>query len=139
MTSPTWLKPVAWAAIVWNLLGVLAFIMQLLMTPEMISQLPLDQQAAYKDIPFWATAAFAIAVLGGTLASLMLLLKKAISRELFALSLIGIIAQQYFNFFIIDSIALFGTSAVFMPLLVMIIACILLFISHKGRSENWLN
>ena len=65
-TAPTWLKSVAWAALVWNLLGVIAFIMQLLMTPEMISKLPVDQQAAYSNTPLWSTLAFAVAVFAGT-------------------------------------------------------------------------
>ena len=52
MTPPAWLKPLAWAALVWNLLGVFAFIMQQLMTPEMIALLPENQQDAYRNIPF---------------------------------------------------------------------------------------
>ena len=51
MTSPAWLKPLAWAALVWNLLGVIALIMQLLITPEMIDQLPLDQQDEVASSP----------------------------------------------------------------------------------------
>lgn len=57
MTPPTWLKTVAWAALVWNLLGVIAFATQALMTPDMISQLPQEQQAAYSNTPLWARQA----------------------------------------------------------------------------------
>ena len=45
-TPKNWFKPVAWAALIWNLLGVIAFIMHIMTSPDMISKLPLDQQAA---------------------------------------------------------------------------------------------
>ncbi|BDF95728.1 hypothetical protein [Pseudoalteromonas sp. KAN5] len=138
-TAPSWLKSVAWAALVWNLLGVIAFIMQLLMTPEMISKLPADQQAAYSNTPLWATLAFAVAVFSGTLGCIFLLLKKAVARTCFTLSLIAILIQQFYNFIIINSIELLGASAVFMPLLVIIIAILLLHLSHRGKLQHWLN
>lgn len=137
-TAPTWLKSVAWAALVWNLLGVIAFIMQLLMTPEMISKLPSDQQAAYSNTPLWSTLAFAVAVFAGTLGCVFLLLKNAIARACFALSLIAIFIQQFYNFIVINSIELLGASAVFMPLLVIIIAVLLLQLSHRGKQQGWL-
>ncbi|MGO2373167.1 MAG: hypothetical protein ACTJIB_08750 [Pseudoalteromonas prydzensis] len=137
-TTPTWLKSVAWAALVWNLLGVIAFIMQLLMTPEMISKLPVDQQAAYSNTPLWSTLAFAVAVFAGTVGCIFLLLKNAIARVCFTLSLIAIFIQQFYNFIVINSIELLGASAVFMPLLVIIIAVLLLQLSHRGKQQGWL-
>jgi len=34
---------------------------------------------------------------------------------------------------------MFGTSALAMPLCVIVIGLLLLFISHKGKQQNWLN
>ncbi|MBB1303210.1 hypothetical protein H5162_12505 [Pseudoalteromonas sp. SR41-8] len=138
MTPPHWLKSVAWAALIWNFLGVIAFIMQMLMTPDMISKLPIEQQAAYSNTPIWSTIAFATAVFGGVLGCILLLLKKAIARVLFALSLAGIFIQQFYNFIVINSIELLGASAVFMPIFVVVIAIILLLLSHKGKQQGWL-
>ncbi|KPH65283.1 hypothetical protein AMS58_20695 [Pseudoalteromonas porphyrae] len=138
MTPPDWLKSVAWAALAWNLLGVIAFIMQLFMTPDMISKLPIEQQAAYSNIPLWSTIAFAVAVFGGALGCILLLLRKAIARDVFALSLIAIFIQQFYNFIVINSIELLGASAVFMPLFVIVIAITLLLLSHTGKQQAWL-
>ncbi|WP_257325102.1 hypothetical protein [Pseudoalteromonas rhizosphaerae] len=138
MTPPHWLKSVAWAALIWNFLGVIAFIMQMLMTPDMISKLPIEQQAAYSNTPIWSTIAFATAVFGGVLGCILLLLKKAIAQVLFALSLAGIFIQQFYNFIVINSIELLGASAVFMPIFVVVIAIILLLLSHKGKQQGWL-
>ncbi|WOC26491.1 hypothetical protein LY624_00965 [Pseudoalteromonas sp. N1230-9] len=139
MTPPAWLKPLAWAALVWNLLGVIAFIMQQLITPEMINQLPLEQQAAYRDIPLWSTSAFAIAVFTASFASILLLAKKALARELFLISFIAVLVQQYYNFVVIDSLGMFGVSALATPFCVIIIGLVLMFVSHIGKQKHWLD
>ena len=61
-TENRWIKPVLITALLWNILGILAFVMQLFLSPEMISKLPEEQQLAYNSQPLWATLAFAIAV-----------------------------------------------------------------------------
>ena len=77
----------------------------------MISKPPEDQQAAYSPTPFWSTLAFAVAVFAGTSGCVFLLLKNAIARSCFALSLIAICIQQFYNFIVINSIELLGASA----------------------------
>ncbi|AZN31357.1 MULTISPECIES: hypothetical protein [Pseudoalteromonas] len=137
--TPNWFKPALWAALIWNLLGVFAFIMHLMMTPEMISKLPLDQQAAYSNVPLWSTIAFAVAVFGGTLGCILLLVKNAFATPTFALSLVAIFIQQFYNFIVINSIKMLGVSAVFMPILVIVIAFLLLYLSIKSKQQGWLN
>ena len=137
--TPNWFKPALWAALIWNLLGVFAFIMHLMMTPEMISKLPLDQQAAYSNVPLWSTIAFAVAVFGGTLGCILLLAKNAFATPTFALSLVAIFIQQFYNFIVINSIKMLGISAVFMPVLVIVIAFLLLYLSIKSKQQGWLN
>jgi uncharacterized membrane protein len=137
--TPNWFKPALWAALIWNLLGVFAFIMHLMMTPDMISKLPLDQQAAYSNVPLWSTIAFAVAVFGGTLGCILLLAKNAFATPTFALSLVAIFIQQFYNFIVINSIKMLGISAVFMPILVIVIAFLLLYLSIKSKQQGWLN
>ena len=48
-TSNRWIKPVLITALLWNILGILAFVMQLFLSPEMISKLPEEQQLAYNS------------------------------------------------------------------------------------------
>ncbi|WP_404341477.1 hypothetical protein [Pseudoalteromonas mariniglutinosa] len=139
MTAPNWLKPLAWAALIWNLLGVIAFVMQMMISPEMLSKLPAEQQVAYANTPIWSTIAFAVAVFAGSLGCVFLLAKKALAYMLFIASLIAIIIQQYYNFMVIDSIALFGSNALLMPTLVIIAAIILLLVSRRGKTERWLS
>ncbi|WP_370167020.1 hypothetical protein [Marisediminitalea sp.] len=136
MTKGT--KIFAWIMVVWNAMGVLAFVSQLLMTPEMIAQLPEAQQEAYNNIPTWSMVAYALAVFGGLLGSLMLALGKKLAFPLLVVSLAGVLVQQFYNFVIIDSIALLGPSVVILPAVVVIISILLVVVSQRGVKAGWL-
>ena len=136
-TANRWIKPVLITALLWNILGVFAFIMQLLLTPEMVSKLPQEQQLAYNSQPLWATLAFAIAVFGGALGCVLLLFKKSLARLTLIISLAAILAQQYYNFMIINSINLFGISAILMPIAVTIIAIALVYLSFHLKQQDY--
>tara|TARA_Y100000589_G_scaffold271041_1_gene263522 strand:- start:4722 stop:5144 length:423 start_codon:yes stop_codon:yes gene_type:complete len=136
MTKGT--KIFAWIMVVWNAMGVLAFVSQLLMTPEMIAQLPEAQQETYKNIPTWSMVAYALAVFGGLLGSLMLALGKKLAFPLLVVSLAGVLVQQFYNFVIIDSIALLGPSVVILPAVVVIISILLVVVSQRGVKAGWL-
>ena len=81
--SPTWFMVVAVVLFIWNLLGVMAYVMQVTMSPEVMAALPEEQREMYENIPSWAMAAFAIAVHGGALGCLLLILKKKILQQFF--------------------------------------------------------
>lgn len=136
-TSNRWIKPVLITALLWNILGILAFVMQLFLSPEMISKLPEEQQLAYNSQPLWATLAFAIAVFGGALGCVLLLFKKSLARLTLIISLAAVLAQQYYNFMIINSINLFGISAIFMPIAVTKIAIALVYLSFHLKQQDY--
>lgn len=137
--TPKWFLGITIFALIWNALGLMAFVGHITMTPEMLSALSSQEQALYKNIPGWATAAFAIAVIAGTLGSLLLLLKKKIAKILFIASVLGVIVQNYHSFFVIDSMAVYGTASVIMPIMVLIIAIGLILVANKAEKNAWLN
>lgn len=135
-TSNRWIKPVLITALLWNILGILAFVMRLFLSPEMISKLPEEQQLAYNSQPLWATLAFAIAVFGGALDAYFVI-QKSLARLTLIISLAAVLAQQYYNFMIINSINLFGISAIFMPIAVTIIAIALVYLSFHLKQQDY--
>ena len=76
MKPPVSLKVVAIVALLWNLLGCLAFFSDLRLSPDDLARLPEAQQALYAARPGWAVAATAVAVFGGVLGSIGLLLRR---------------------------------------------------------------
>jgi hypothetical protein len=124
-------------ALVWNLLGVMAFVGHIMMTPEMIAELPKAEQALYSSVPFWATIAFTVAVFAGALGSVALLMKKSICYHLFMVSLIAVLVQMYHSFFMSNSFEVYGPGGTVMPIMVIVIALLLVRFSAKGKDNNW--
>jgi len=58
--APKWFMVVAAVLLVWNLIGVMAYIAQVMMSPESLAALPDEQRQIIENTPAWATAAFAI-------------------------------------------------------------------------------
>ena len=125
------LKLVSSIAIIWNLFGVKAYLMQVFMTDTTIAALPMAEQELYRNIPSWYTAAFATAVFAGLIASILLLVKKRFSTSFFMISFIAILVQMYYLFFIMKITETQGLSSIIMPVLVTIIAFFLLWYSRK--------
>lgn len=119
-------------------MGVMAFVMHLLMTPEQLAALPPAEQALYQDIPLWSTLAFACAVIAGLGGAVLLALRRAIAFPVLVVSLLGVLVQQYYNFFVIDSLSVLGTSAVIMPLVVIFFAVMMLLVSQSGKKRGWI-
>ncbi|MCB1644910.1 MAG: hypothetical protein KDI36_05635 [Pseudomonadales bacterium] len=133
------IKVVGLVAVVWNLLGVSAFLMQMLMTEEDMAALPEAQRALYEAIPFWADLAFSVAVFGGLLGAVLLLLRRRLAIVLFAVSLAGIGVQQFQMYVMSDVLAVMGASAAVMPTLVVCAAIMQLWYAVSCRGRGWLN
>lgn len=136
--SPLWFKVVAVLAILWNLIGCLAFASDIRLTPDDVAKLPDAQQALYNARPSWAVASTAVAVVGGALGSVALIFGKKLALPLFIASLIGLLIQDYGMFVSVDGAALADSTAVVLQSLVMVIAVGLIFLSRKGISRGWL-
>ena len=138
MNTPTWFKVLAILALLWNLLGCLAFFSDLRLSPEDLAKLPETQQALYAARPGWAVVATALAVFGGALGSIGLLLRKRWAFPVFVLSLLGILVQDFSLFVLADGASLAGPVAVVMQAIVLTIGIGLVLLSRKGIARGWL-
>ncbi|MDP5212255.1 hypothetical protein ORJ66_04260 [Pseudoalteromonas tunicata] len=133
---PKWLKPFAWVMVIWNLMGVMAFVMHILITPEQLAALPQAEQTLFNNAASWAVVVFALAVFAGTAGSLALAFGKKFALPLLSLSLIGVLLQQFHSFVLQDSLAVYGTTALFMPAVVVFFAVALLVVAKKYLPQN---
>lgn len=132
---PIWFWIVSVLALVWNSLGVIAYLGRAFATDEMIAALPEPQRAEFLiEFPAWYTAAFATAVFAGTLGAFFLLLRKKWARILFVISAFGAIVQHIYLF---NNVALNLTQLV-MPFLVIGVCLFLIYFSKRGISRGWL-
>ncbi len=137
--APVWFWIVAVIAVIWNGMGVMAYIMQVTMTPEELAALPAAEQALYVDLPAWYTGAFAIAVFGGTVASIALLMRKASAYLLFIISFVAILVQMFYNFFMSRALEVYGPGGLVMPIMILVFAIALIFISKSAREKGWIS
>jgi hypothetical protein len=83
-------------------------------------------------------AATALAVFGGAIGCVGLLLRKKWAFFLFCLSLVGILAQDFGLFILVNGATLAGSVAVILHLLVLAIAIGLVFLSRLAIARGWL-
>ena len=134
---PLWFNIVAVVALIWNLLGAMAVIMNFMITPEAIAALPAEQQRMYADTPMWSSYASLLAVFAGALGCIALLMKKAFASPLFMVSIVGLVLQNIGIFVIVDAVAVLGISVLIMQGSVFVIAIGLLLLAKMAIKRGW--
>jgi len=135
--SPKWFMVVSAVLLVWNLLGVMAYIAQVTMSPESLAILPDEQRQIIENTPVWATAAFAVAVNFGALGCLLLLLKRNLAGLFLQLSLAGVVVQMFHSFFMTKAFEVYGPGGLVMPVMVLVIAIYLVTLAAKAKAHRW--
>lgn len=136
---PVWFWVLSVVLLLWNAMGVVAFIQQMTMSVEAVQALPVDEQALYSKYPLWTKIAFAFAVFGGLLGCVGLLLRKSWAKPVFWLSLIGVVVQMTHSLFIAKAMDIYGPGAIVMPIFVLLVAGFLVWFSGYCITKKWIN
>jgi hypothetical protein len=124
-------------ALVWNVLGSINYLLQ--MNPELVASLPDTHRAIIEGRPGWATGGFAIAVFGGAIGGLLLLLRKSAAIYMFIASLLGTIVTMVHTINIAGSAIKFSAGEILMMILLpLVVAAFLIWYSKYARSKNWI-
>jgi hypothetical protein len=130
---------IAGVALVWDLLGVMAYVTSVTMSPEALAALPDAQRVLYESTPVWATSAFAIAVNGGALGSLLLLLRKTIALPVLIVSLIAVLIQMFYGYFMTNTLEVLGGANAGFSGVIIFIASFLVWFANDARGKGWLS
>jgi len=104
----------------------------------MLDQLPAKQQGLYSVMPAWVDVVHAMEVFGGMMGALALLYKKKWAFILFCVSLIGVLAQSSYLWFVSDAIAVMGNPAILMPMVGIVFGIVMIVISRSAITKGWL-
>ena len=133
---PVWFWIVSIVALLWNLMGVMAYLGQAYMKAGYTP----DQLALMESTPAWVTAAFALAVWGGLLGCIVLLLRRKLAKPVLMLSLIGILVQMAHSFFMTNAAEIYGpVQGVVTPVIVIIIGIVLVQFARIAEKRNWIS
>ncbi len=134
-TSAYWI--VAIIAVLWNIMGVLAYLGQAFITDEMKALMPPEQVSIMENTPAWITAAFAMATFAGLLGSLLLLFRKKLAIPILLISLITVLIQMGYSFFATNAIEVYGIGqGLIMPIVVIVIAIFLYWWSKLQATKG---
>ena len=123
--------------LIWNVMGVINFLSQ--MNAETVAVMPELHRRIIEGRPAWATGAFAVAVFGGALGCLLLLLRKSAAFYVFIASLLGVIVQMIPHLGIVGSNIAGPFEIVMMILMPPVVAAFLIWYSKDARSKGWIS
>ena len=125
-------------ALIWNAMGAMNYLWQ--MSTDSLAGFPESHRAIIETRPAWATGAFAIAVFGGALGCLLLLLRKSSAYFLFIASLLGVIATMIHSVGVVISIGGFNLFEIVMMILMpLVVATFLIWYSKHALRKGWVS
>ena len=134
---PAWFWIVGFVALLWNVLGLLAFVVSFLTPVEQMSEDP-KVQRLFKNLPLWYHVVFGVAVIAGTLGCVGLLMRARWALPVLVVSILGVVAQQSYMYFMSDTLEVMGGSAAIMPTMVLVIGIALIGFSKLATGKGWL-
>jgi hypothetical protein len=137
--TPKWYLPVTVLALLWNMAGCAAYLMDVMRTPEDIAKMSAALQALYAARPAWAVGATAIAVWAGVAGCVGLILRKRWATPFLIASLVGVVLQDLYLFALNGGeVARAVTGAFVMQGIVLLIAISLVVLARKATARGWL-
>lgn len=135
---PMWFWVVSVVALLWNLMGVSAFLMQMLMTTEDMAALPEAQRMALEANPIWFTIAYGTSVIAGALGCVFMLLRNKLATPLFMISLLSILVQMVYSFFMSEHVVDYGPGEIIMPIMIIIVGILLTWFARGSQQKGWI-
>lgn len=142
--SATTIKPTTsfWVigiiALLWNLSGLMSFFMDVFMSAETLAALTDEQRVLYESTPSWLKIFYGIAVIGGTLGCIALLIRKSFAIELFIISLVAVLIQMCYSLFLTNAVEVYGIISAIMPIVVIGIGVFLLWYARSAKTKGWI-
>lgn len=116
---------------------LLAFVVSFLTPVEQMSEDPAVQRL-FKNLPLWYHVVFGVAVIAGTLGCVGLLMRARWALPVLVVSILGVVAQQSYMYFMSDTLEVMGGSAAIMPTMVLVIGIVLIGFSKLATGKGWL-
>ena len=137
-TTAYWI--IAGVLLVWTIIGLMFYYQQSTLTPEIMMDAGLTAQqiAHITNTPAWGHSGYAIAVNAGVLGAILLLLRKTWAVPLFILSLIGALVQDLDAFVMRDAMEAWGSTAIYLPLIVIVICLFEIWYALRAKNRGWL-
>ncbi|MGY0610656.1 hypothetical protein [Luteimonas sp. A501] len=123
-------------ALLWNLVGVAAFGMQLAMPAEALEAMPPDRRAIYEAAPAWLYIFYGVATIGGVIGSLGLLLRRRWAVPVYLVALVALVLQVLASYAVTPAWSLGGVASLGFPVLLVAIAIALWLFARRMSARH---
>ena len=107
----------------WSSMGAMDYVMTQTKNESYMSAFTPEQLSFFYGLPSWVVAAWAIAVWGGVVGSIFLLLRKGIAVWIFLASLVGILITSFQNYVLSNGFEVIGdTFSLVFTLIIFVVA-----------------
>jgi len=124
-------------ALIWNIIGVYQYLVQVYQSELDKMALAPELQNYFLHLPAWVTGSYAMAVFGGSAGCIALLLKSSWSINFLGSSLLGVLLQHYYNFFI-QSDVIFSMNLIWMPVVILTVSISLLWSAFYYKKKGFI-
>lgn len=137
--TPLSLWLIGGAALIWNLFGMMIYVMTVSATPDQLASQYSESEIAFmQSVPAWATSANAIAVTAGVIGSVLLLMRKSQALPVFIVSLLALVVQNLHSFVVTDVVSVFGMVPLYIAATVFVVAIALTLYAYLGQRSGLL-
>jgi len=111
--------------VLWNSVGAFDYIATETRNESYMSQFTPEQLEYFYGFPSWVVAFWALAVWGGVLGALLLLLRKRLAAPVLLVSFVAMIITSIHNFFLTNGLEVMGGAGVVFSVLIFVFALFL--------------
>ena len=126
-------------ALVWNVIGVVLYVMQVTMSEEAMAALEPAHRALLEATPAWLTGVHALAVHAGAFGCLLLILKKTWAIPVLVVSLLCVVVEMGYSLTMTMAVEVYGGVQIAVSAFITAIAIYLVWYSRRAKDNGWLN
>lgn len=123
-------------ALLWNLMGAFDYLMTKTKNEAYMGQFSPEQLEFFYDFPAWLTAFWAVAVWGGVLAAVLLLMRKKLAVPVFVVSFLCMVVTAIHNYGFAGAADIVGGMGLAFSAIVFVVALALIFYARSLTTKG---
>ncbi|WP_163933947.1 hypothetical protein [Paraferrimonas sp. SM1919] len=137
-TPPLWFWLISGICLIWNIIGLIVFGMHIHVTEAELTAMSEAELGIYNSTPICVTLAFGAAAFIAFMASISLLLRRAMALLLFRISLLATTLQIFYGLFISDAYILLGKQGIVLASIVLLASISLCLFARYSKKRSWI-
>jgi len=134
--TPIHLWIVGIVSLLWNMVGAYDYLMTQTRNESYMAQFEQAQLDYFYGFPIWVEATWALAIWGGVLGSILLLVRKGLAVPVFMVSFVAMVITAIYNFGLSNGMEVMGTGGFVFTVVIFFVALGLWLYSRAMRTRG---